>query len=220
MKEERVSAVSKRICLIADGHPLWREVKKFLGAVSAEVLALYGQPEAERIVSFEPQLIVTSAREHHRLLHRIRRYPVIVIREGTPPVALVREAEERNLVLTGWPLGQEQFLELTSRMLSVAPRKEFRTLIRVFRPGELVSTIGESRNFSKSGMAFTTGARLRRGSRVAVSFSLPDDSRSLRLGAEVVRVRVSRNGDEVFYGACFEKVPAREAALLNAFVMS
>ena len=123
----------KKICLISDDRPLWKEVKVYLGGVNAELVVFSGSPSADEILGLDPGLVVANARAHHALRRRVHKIPVIVIKEGTPPVALVRETSERNLVITGWPLSREQFLEMTSRMLSIAPRKIFKSLIRIFK---------------------------------------------------------------------------------------
>jgi len=209
----------KRICLIEDERPLWREVKGFLGGVNAELVVLCGNPPANEVLDLDPGLIVANARAHHALLHRIRKIPVIVIKEGTPPVVLVRETEERNLVITGWPLRKEQFLEMTSRMLTIAPRKIFNSLIRIFRQVDDLGALGQSKDFSMSGMAFRSEVKLKRGARITISFSLPEDGRNLRLGAEVVRVALDDEKERVLYGARFQDISAREAGLLNAFIL-
>jgi hypothetical protein len=209
----------KRICLIEDERPPWREVKNFLGGVNAELVVLSGAPPGDEVLGLDPNLIVANARAHHALLHRIRNIPVIVIKEGTPPVVLVREAGERNLVITGWPLRKEQFLEMTSRMLTIAPRKVFKSLIRIFRQGEDLGALGQSKDFSMSGMAFRSELKLRKGARITVSFSLPEDGRNLRLGAEVVRVALDDEKERVLYGARFQDVTSREAGLLSAFIL-
>lgn len=209
----------KRICLIEDERPLWREVKGFLGGVNAELVVLNGSPAGNEVLELDPGLIVANARAHHTLFHRIRKIAVIVIKEGTPPVALVRDSEERNLVITGWPLRKEQFLEMTSRMLTIAPRKTFKSLIRIFLQGAELGALGQSRDFSMSGMAFRSDLKLKRGAKITVSFSLPEDGRNLRLGAEVVRVGLDEEKERVLYGARFQGISSREAGLLTAFIL-
>jgi hypothetical protein len=210
----------KKICLIKDERPLWAEVEKYLGGVNARVCILSGQPDADEIVRFEPNLIIANARAHHGLVHKIRKFPVIVLKDGTPPVALVRGAAQRNLMITGWPLQRGQFLEITSRMLSVAPRRVFRTLIRIFVDGESVGSLGQSKDFSRSGVAFKTERRLKRGEKITISFSLPEEDTSLRLGAEVVRVAPDQSEGNVHYGARFMALPANKMSLLNSFILS
>jgi hypothetical protein len=210
----------KRICLIEDERPLWREVKGFLGGVNAELAVLSGSPPGNEVLELDPGLIVANARAHHDLFHRIRKIPVIVIKEGTPPVVLVRNSEERNLVITGWPLRKEQFLEMTSRMLTIAPRKTFKSLIRIFRQGEELGSLGQSKDFSMSGMAFQSELKLKKGTEITVSFSLPEDGRNLRLGAQVVRVALDEEKKRVLYGARFRGISSREAGLLTAFVLA
>jgi hypothetical protein len=212
--------VLKKICLIKDERPLWAEVEKYLGGVNAQLLILSGQPDGVEIVRFQPNLIIANARAHHELSHRIRKFPVIVLKEGTPPVALVRDAAERNLMITGWPLQRGQFLEITSRMLSVAPRRVFRTLIRIFAEGESQGSLGQSKDFSRSGVAFKTERTLKRGEQVTISFSLPEESTSLRLGAEIVRVTPDQAEGSALYGARFTALTAEKTGLLNNFIMS
>jgi len=212
--------VVKKICLIRDERPLWTEVEKFLGGVNAQIFIQSGEPHAHEILRFEPNLIIAHARAHHGLVHKIRKFPFIVLKDGTPPVALVRDAAERNLLITGWPLQRGQFLEITSRMLSVAPRRVFRTLIRIFVEGESVGSLGQSTDFSRSGVAFKTERRLKRGDKITISFSLPEENTSLRLGAEIVRVAQDNREKGAFYGARFATLTVSKMILLNSFILS
>ena len=99
-------------------------------------------------------------------------------------------------------------------------RKIFKSLIRIFDQGEEFGVLGQSKDFSMSGMAFWSELKLKRGARITVSFSLPEDGRNLRLGAEVVRVALDDEKERILYGARFQDTTPREAGLLTAFILS
>jgi hypothetical protein len=210
----------KRICLIRDDRPLWVKVAEYLQEVNAETITLEGDPLPGEIQSTRPNLIILNARVHHGMGHRFSHTPMMVIKEGTPPVALIRETAERNLFITGWPLGNKQFLEITSRLLTIAPRRIFKTLIRIFVTGDDHGFLGQSRDFSLSGMAFMAERDLKNGEKIHVSFSIPEKNKSLRLGAEVTRRSSTQEEDgRYLYGARFEGLGDEDRNTLTSFIL-
>ena len=138
----------------------------------------------------------------------------------SPPVALVRSSNDRNLLITGWPLERDQFLEITSRMLTIAPRRSFKTLIRIFGENDEVGGVGQSKDFSLTGLAFQTGKRLKEGETVAISFSIPEAKQSMRLEANVVRSAPENEGKDGIYGARFVDLGGEDRRLLTAFILN
>jgi hypothetical protein len=126
---ERVSV--KKICLIRDERKFWETVESYLRAVNAASASLSLEASSDEVIAAKPDLIISNALFHHRVSSRVKQYPTIVIKEGTPPVTLDGTSANRNLLISGWPIQKGDFLNMTSRMLTVAPRKTFRTIIRV-----------------------------------------------------------------------------------------
>lgn len=215
VRDQRV----RKICLVRDERDFWGTIETYLGAVNAELTLMSGDPGTPRILECRPDLIVTGAKVHHGLMYKARKVPMIVVKENTPPVALINQLENRNLVITGWPIEKENFLEITSRMLFIAPRKIFRTIIRIFPEGEEFGLLGQSCDFSLTGVAFTSSRSIPTGQSVEISFSVPKANRSLRLGAEVVREADGDAGGKL-YGARFVDLSSEQSRTLNAFVLS
>ncbi|MFC1657096.1 PilZ domain-containing protein [Candidatus Moduliflexota bacterium] len=209
----------KKICLIRDDRTYWSTIEKYLCAVNAEVSTSGGNDEPEGLIDSKPDLIIANAKAHHGMARRIRQIPTIVIKEGTPPVALVRTTAERNIMITGWPLERYQLLDITSKMLAVAPRRLFRTLIRIFTKGDEFGSLAQSRDFSLSGMAFKSEKHLSKGEKIKISFSLPDVNRSMRLDAEVMRGNGKDDGKDSLYGARFVNLDKDNHHLLSSFVL-
>jgi len=210
----------KRICLVKDERTYWTTIEEFLRGVNAITSVVSGVPRPEEILALNPDLIVSNAKAHHGMPRAVRKIPIIVIKEGSPPVALVRDTSDRNLLITGWPMEREQLLEITSRMLSVAPRRAFRTLIRIFTQDDDIGILGQSHDFSLSGLAFWTEKVLSSGEEVKISFSLPEANHSLRLGAQVMRTTPLEQGDgRWLYGARFTGLGEKDRGLLTSFVL-
>jgi hypothetical protein len=209
----------KRICLIRGGGEYWRKIEDFLGGVNATVIVMDGEPRQEEIMRHHPDLLITDSRVHHNMLRWLGQMPVIVVKEGTPPTTMLREDTDRNLLITGWPLARARFLGITSSMLSIAPRRIFRTLIRIFTEGDDIGSLGQSTDFSLSGMAFKTEKGLVRGDEITISFSIPEASRSLRIGVEIVRGGAAGEDGRTPYGARFLDIDAGNRRLLTTFIL-
>ncbi len=209
----------KKICLVRDERPYWETIEQYLSEVNAETLILGDNPGSDQILDCHPDLIVANAWAHRSMSSRVRQKPIIVIKEGTPPVAMMRETDSRNLLITGWPLKKDRFLDITSRMLSVAPRRSFRTLIRVFPEGEQLGFLGQSQNFSLTGMAFTSEADLPASGCLTVSFSVPASTRSVRMEAEIVRRIPGHEDSRILYGVRFRSLGAEQRAILSSFIL-
>ena len=170
-------------------------------------------------MAHHPDLLITDSRVHHNMLRWLGQMPVIVVKEGTPPTTMLREAAGRNLLITGWPLEKSRFLDITSSMLSIAPRRVFRTLIRIFSEGDDIGSLGQSTDFSLSGMAFKAEMRFSRGDEITISFSIPEASDSLRIGIEIVRSASAGEDGRSAYGARFLNIDAEDRRLLTTFIL-
>jgi hypothetical protein len=209
----------KKICLIRGSGDHWNKIEGFLSGVNATVVVMDGAPRQEEIMGHHPDLLVTDSRVHHDMLRWLGQMPVIVVKENTPPTTMLREAAERNLLITGWPLEKSKFLDITSGMLSIAPRRVFRTLIRIFSKGDDIGSLGQSTDFSLSGMAFKTEKKLFRGDKIIISFSIPEARESLRIGIEIVRSASAGEDGRSAYGARFLDISADDRKLLTTFIL-
>jgi hypothetical protein len=209
----------KRICLIRGTGECWRRIEEFLGGVNAAVVVMDGEPRQEEVMGHHPDLLITDSRVHHNMLRWLGGMPVIVVKEGTPPTAMLRETAGRNLLITGWPLERSRFLDITSNMLSIAPRRVFRTLIRIFSEGDDIGSLGQSTDFSLSGLAFKTENTFSHGNEITISFSIPEASRSLRIRVEIVRKASAGEDGRSVYGARFLEIDAEDRRLLTTFIL-
>jgi hypothetical protein len=209
----------KRICLIRGTGEYWSKIEGFLSGVNAAVVVMDGDPQQEEIMGHHPGLLITDSRGHHNMRRWLGRMPVVVVKEGTPPTTMLREAAGRNLLITGWPLEISRFLEITSNMLSIAPRRVFRALIRLFREGDDIGSLGRSTDFSLSGLAFKSEQGFSHGDEVTISFSIPEARRSLRIGVEIVRKTSAGEDGRSVYGARFLDIDAEDRRLLTTFIL-
>ncbi len=210
----------KKICLIKDERKFWGIVEKFLGAVNAATSGMSDDASSDDILGRKPDLLITNALFHHRSSNRLKQYPTIVIKEGTPPVTLDGTGANRNLLISGWPIEKSDFLAMTSRMLSIPPRKTFRTIIRVYSGDDSIGTLGRSEDFSLSGVAFRMSRELAIDTAIEISVTLPDVEKRMRFQAVIKRsVPVGRD-DGTLYGASFSGLSAADEKMLAEFILS
>lgn len=209
----------KKICLVRDDRKFWETIEKYLGAVNAEAVLMAADCASEDVLGNKPDLIIANALFHHGISRRLKQYPIIVIKEGTPPVTMTGTSSNRNLLITGWPIQRGDFLDMTSRMLSIPPRKVFRTIIRVYGVDDEIGTLGQSVDFSLSGIAFRTSREFAANSAIVISVTLPETDRRLLLKAVIQRSDPAGRDGNILYGASLGKITAAEKNMLNAFIL-
>lgn len=209
----------KKICLVRDDRKFWETIEKYLGDVNAEAVLMAGDCGSDDVLAQKPDLVIANALFHHSISRRLKQYPIIVIKEGTPPVTMAGTSSNRNLIITGWPLQKGDFLEMTSQMLAIPPRKVFRTIIRVYAGDDEIGSLGQSVDFSLSGIAFKTSREFSVGSRIIISVTLPETEERLRLHAVIQRCNLAGRDGNTIYGASMKEIPAADKRMLRDFIL-
>lgn len=200
-----------------DGAPWWDELAQRLARANARIVSCTPEEAVAAADETGPELVILGEEVHRsrgRAIHR----PQLVIRPGAPtPVAFV-EGARPPLAYAAWPVPAEVFLEVTARMLRVAERRTFRTLIRVLRPRVRESFMATSEDFSLTGMGLRADSPLERGETLVVSLHLPGGHGSLQLLAEVTREALDPADGRRYYGARFVNLDAPTRTKLREFV--
>ena len=208
----------KHLLLIDDRMLDWSQVALGLQEVNARISVFTLEESRQAVEKGEVDLVILGEESHRLLAEPFRNTPVIIISEEIPPGETIRARAGRNAVRLGWPVSRKTFIEMTSRILSVPERRSFRipVLIGIGKGG--VSFRGNSEDFSLAGMSFITAGSLEPKEEITVSFGGHEESRSLRLGARVVRRHEAVDPESMLYGARFRKLTKEERHALERFV--
>jgi hypothetical protein len=209
-----------RIMLLQGDEPFWGRVRSYLVGVNASVVGLRSPEQVSSLGDRGASLLVTGREFAADPIVRGQRMPVVVIEDdeggGMPPVA---EGDRAPIVLR-WPFPKRTFLETTAAALHLEPRKEFRAMMRVGVLGEGPVTMAESRDFSSSGMSFTSLGHFGPGARLAISLSPPGDEGSLVLEGRVVRTFREPDGRATRHGVQFADLDPATSERLRSFILS
>ncbi len=209
----------KRIYLITDERPFWAEIKELLTRVNAEVVTLSKEAAREISTAEKPDLIIMDAQSHRAISSLVQQLPRLIIKAGIPAGTRFEDSSGGNLHIIGWPMEEEVFLDLTSRLLSISERRVFKALIGIIPKGGNTRYIGKSEDFSHTGLAFTVDHPLEVGQEVTISFFAAEVMKSVKLKAEVVR-RTTRHSDgKTSYGARFVNPDTESRNILGKFIL-
>ena len=208
----------KRICLVRDEQEFWDNIASTLRMAHAEVCDLGCDLDEKAIAESRPDLVVTGPAHFSHLPSRFSRLPKIVIEDEGKHLPSGSAADENLNVLT-WPIGRSELLEATSKMLSISPRKKFRTLIRIMVAGDAIGTMGRSVDFSLSGLAFATEKEYSSGQEVVISFSIPGEDQSIKFPVEIIRNSANGGDKEGLYGARYLDLSTETAGIVRDFIL-
>ena len=205
--------------LLQDDEVFWGRLRSYLVGVNADVVAVHGPGEITRAVEKGPDLLVTGRGFLSHPEVRGLRIPSIVV-DDADGGALPDVGSLRSATVLRWPFPKRTLLEATAAALNLEPRREFRTLMRVGIAGEKPGTMAESRDFSSSGLSFSSTGYFGPASRVAVSISLPGEAGSVVLEGRVVRTFKEADGVSTFHGVQFVEQDAGTTSRLRDFLLS
>jgi len=196
----------KTICILRDARPFWPDISRGLESVNALL--------TNDISAGRPDLIITGPDALKSLPPQAAGIPkLVIVGKGSP----VPDIKPRDLNYIEWPVSKEVFLETTSRLLYIQGRRVFHALISITLKGKDETYMGNSENFSLSGLAFKVDAPLKTGDTVTIGFYMPNIARRINVDAEVVRATRDPSG-LVYYGAKFINMGTAEKKLLGEFV--
>jgi hypothetical protein len=192
-----------RTVLVArDDQPFWGAVELLLARANARVVSCTGAEILEAAAETGPDLVVLGPETHRMAGSYLGRAQIVMNGEPASGVRLI-DATRPAVAHAGWPLSEETFLELTARMLRVAERRTFRALVRILRPRLQQTFMGQSEDFSLSGMALRSAVALERGEPIVVSLHLPGSKGSIQLLGEVTREATDPVDGSRYYGVRF-----------------
>jgi len=218
-RRPRVPVTVKNVYLLPDEGPHWDEIKGYLRGVNANVVPFRDDIDLEVLKEVPPDIFVVSEKSLTSLLSfRLRKYAMIVVREGGEPGAASTAPDNPKVVTVDWPIASDDFLKLSAELVRLSERRIFRALLRIFTEDGGTPAIGRSLDFSHSGMGLRTAHYLAIGARAEVSISLPNlDEGSVRLPVQIVRS--SPDGEETDYGAAFIDLDGERRKIIDEFIV-
>ena len=202
---------------IKDEGDHWREVERLLESVNANVLPLdpnCGPDDLKRT----PNLVIAGEGVWNEFLEfKLRKQVIIIIGQSGEPGKITPAPDKNRRVNLCWPVTSEEFLNLTSELSLLAERRAFKAILRLFQGDNDFPAMGQSIDFSSSGLAFRAQSDFDLGERIDVSFSLPGVDTSLRMPVEIVRKADEIAG--ITYGARFLGLDAQDSRAIDKFIM-
>jgi hypothetical protein len=205
------------VYLLKDDGDHWRDVERCLRSVNANVIPL--DPDAgPDDLDMTPNLVIVGEGAWNEILDfRLRKQVMIIIGQGGVPGTITPAPDNEKRVSVSWPLTSEKFLNLTSELSRLAERRMFKAILRLFQGDDEFPAMGQSIDFSSSGLAFRARSDFEIGERIDVSFSLPRVERSLRLPVEIMRKDDDAGG--MTYGVRFLGLNALDRRAIDNFIM-
>lgn len=208
----------RSICILKGDEPFWADVKKFLSRANAPFFTLDPDTDLTVLDTMLPSLLLMNLDAYFTLPSLPGGFMRLVISEEEVSTQFIRPGSGRKVVMIGWPQDESIFLELTSRLLSVPPRRFFKALIQILPKGDNVAYVGESENFSLTGLGFSTNHALHQGDKVKISFAVPSNRVRAELEAEVVRCLPGCNDQSASYGARYLSLDPNVKTVMNNFI--
>jgi hypothetical protein len=206
------------VYILKDDGDCWPDVERCLRSVNANVIPIDPDCDPDDLKKRTPNLVIVGEGAWNEILDfRLRKQVMIIIGQKGRPGTITPSPDNEKRVSVGWPVTAEEFLNLTSELSRLAERRTFRSILRLFQGDSEFPVMGQSLDFSSSGLAFRSQGDFELGERLDVSFSLPGLETSLRL-----TVKIMRKADEVggtTYGARFLGMDALDRRVVDEFVM-
>ena len=203
----------KTICLIRDERPFWEEIAVYLKTVNAKILVLYNISFLQGLSGKDQDLIIGSIRIYKKLISIPQDIPKLIITDGTFP-----EGKSGNNYFINWPISKDTFLEVTSKLLSVSERRIFKTIISIIRKGDVKTSMGQSFDFSMSGMSFKADGTFNTGDILKLGFFLPNFNERLSFDVEVIRSCFDPADASIHYGARFLNIEGKIKDAIEVFI--
>lgn len=210
----------KKIALIKDDSFFWNYIEAYLGSINAAVDTFPHGASDDEIAACGAELLIVGSDHVPPIQSPLGGLRTIVIGEGDWPLPGKTRAWEKKKLLLRWPISKNLFLRETADILGVSPRKSFRSMIRVFTPASNIGFVGRTIDFSFSGMSFSADQHYSIGQEVSISFSIPNEERSLLLRGRIARGWNNEADGSSEYGVEFMSLDPEAAKVLETFIMT
>ena len=209
----------KNVFLLLDGHPSRDLIREYFAGINASVTNLDPRLSADELRKKEPELFVL-AEEHatYHILYRLKNYATIVITDDGTPGDLISSPGKTKRATATWPVKEEDFLRLSAEMARLSQRRLFSAIVRIFSTESDGAYMGQSIDFSSSGMAFRAKENFCVGDVLDISLSLPSRNENLKLPVEITRIVERREREESVYGARFTGMDGTTHSRLRNFI--
>ena len=205
------------VYIIKDEGDHWRKVERLLESVNANVLPLDPNCSPDDLKR-TPNLVIAGEGAWNEFLEfKLRKQVMIIIGQSGEPGKVTPAPDNEKKVSVSWPITSLEVLNLTSKMSLLAERRAFKAILRLFHGDNDFPAMGQSIDFSSSGLAFRAQSDFDLGERIDVSFSLPGVDTSLRMPVEIVRKADEIAG--ITYGARFLGLDAMDRQAIDKFIM-
>lgn len=209
----------KRILLVEDQRPFWPRIRDLLAKVNAVVAEARPGDSIATGAAARPDLVVIGDASHAARSPGWWDGALLVLEKGRDPDLVTPIGNGSQQVTGSSSIGERAFLALTSRLLGVSERRQFRAVIGIKRAGQAHVHMGSSREFSLTGFSFSLGVELLQGERILISFYVPGAAHSrVSLEGEVARSFSDPEDGSSCYGARFVGLSAEEQQVLKRFV--
>ena len=194
----------KSVYLLRDKRAFWEEIKSHLRGINASIVECrdIAGLDTENFHRNPPSLFITGIDNSDRLLNfQFRNFGIVIISDSGSPGEISPSPLNARWVTVQWPLSKAAFLKLTGEFKQQSERIPFRTVIRLFPEDEHPSFLGQSVDFSLTGICFESDRSFLVDNLLEVSFSPPGNIENITLKCRIVR----RSDDEnpVRHGAKF-----------------
>jgi hypothetical protein len=208
----------KRILLIEDDRPFWPRIRDLLTKVNAVVAEARPGDSIATGATARPDLAVIGDTSHAARPPGWWDGALLVLEKGRDPDLVTPIGTGSQQVAASSSIGERAFLALTSRLLGVSERRQFRAVIGIRRAGQAHVHMGSSREFSLTGFSFSLGVELLQGERILISFYVPGAHSRVSLEGEVARSFADPEDGSSCFGARFVGLSAEEQQVLKRFI--
>jgi hypothetical protein len=210
----------QKIALVTDDSYFWKLVEAYLGSINADITVLAPGASPDEIAGCGASLLIVGGDQIPSLRSPLRLVKTIVIVEGGMPLPEQTGNAQRKTRFLRWPVHRDQLLAETAAMLGIAPRKDFKALIRIFSPDAEFGVVGRSIDFSLTGMSFTADRYYSISHQVSIALSVPDGKERLLLGGRIARNWINEVDGSREYGVEFHSLDGKTAQSLKNFVFA
>jgi hypothetical protein len=209
----------KKIALVPDSHFYWRYIESYLGGINADVRTFSAEASRDDLAGCGADLLILGPGRIPSVSSPLRPLKTIVIHDNGAPLPEQTRASKQKTLFIKWPVNRDRFLGETAAMLGIAPRKDFRALVRIFSPDAEHGVIGKSIDFSLTGMSFTAEKHYSVGHRVSISLSTPRGNGKLILDGRVTRTWTNESDGASEYGVEFRDLSGETQRALKGFIL-